>query len=240
MKLSKIKKIQHDYWILKELHGNSISERNRLEILSKDHGIDKCDVEFAVGYDLEKRPPLKKQKYGIIMGRFQPFHFGHQHIINEIILDGRKPIVILGDDNGKDPKKNPLSVSQRMTLIEQVFPREYIIFSVKDNPDSWTDWFNELTDKLKTVAEDFDDVALYYHNKECDRYDYFDCNGREYFNEFYTVIFEDAGIQLREVEFVDRSDIKIDANARNIRDDFEAYKHLMDGRNYWTLKNWGW
>jgi len=177
-------------------------------------------------------------KYGFIMGRFQPFHFGHQHIINEIILDGRTPIILIGDDNGKSPNKNPLSNTERKVLIEQVFPNLCEIRFIKDN-DDWTSWFNEINDSLMEIAKK-EDIALYFHNKEIDRYCSFECNGKVYENEFYTKIFEDAGYQMTPVEFVERSDIHVDADARNLRENFEDFRHLIDGRNYWTLKGWGW
>ena len=82
--------------------------------------------------------------------------------------------------------------------------------------------------------------SLFYHNKPEDCYSTFECNGKKYENSFYTEIFRNYGFSMKEVEFVERSDIHIDADAKNIRENFEAFKHLMDGRNYWTLKGWGW
>ena len=234
MKTEDIKRIQHSFNMFKELHGDSVPEDQLYFIVASETSFPIEDVKKAI----ETGENIKPQEYGIVIGRFQPFHFGHQHIINEIILDGRKPIVILGDDNGKDKKKNPLSFEQRKILIEQVFPGECYIIQQFDNED-WNIWFNEVVEKVSKIS-DPKYSYLYYHNKECDRYDYFECNGKEYFNEFYTAVYKDAGINLREVEFVKRSDIHIDADARNIRDDFEDFKHLLDGRNYWQLKKWGW
>jgi hypothetical protein len=119
-----------------------------------------------------------------------------------------------------------------------VFPGECIFVPIKDNPD-WTEWFKSIEDSLKGIAPK-ENIALFFHNKEVDRYAEFECNGKKYQNEFYTKIYEDAGYDLIPVEFVERTDIKVDADARNIRDNFEDFKHLMDGRNYWTLKKWGW
>jgi len=236
MNKAKINKIKHAYKILKELHGNSSPEDELIGIVSRDFSVSVEDTEWAIDYN--NGSVLPAIKYGIVKGRFQPFHFGHQHIINEIILDGRTPIVIIGDDDGKNPEKNPLTISQRMQLIEQVFPGMCIFVPIKDNND-WTEWFASIESALINIAPK-EDIALFFHNKEVDRYAEFECNGKKYCNEFYTKIYEDAGYNLIPVEFVERTDIKVDADARNIRENFEAFKHLMDGRNYWKLKGWGW
>lgn len=36
-------------------------------------------------------------KYGILVGRLQPLHAGHQHLIDTIIADDREPIITLGN-----------------------------------------------------------------------------------------------------------------------------------------------
>lgn len=177
-------------------------------------------------------------KYGLVIGRFQPFHFGHEHIINEIILDGKVPIVIIGDDDGQNTKKNPLEPHQVQELIETVFPGVCKFVHIKDK-NNWTKWFDSIGFAVKKIA-DIEDLTLYYYNKEVDRYKYFEAYNREYHNEFYTEIFKDNGIKIKEIEFVNRSDIHVQADATNLRDNFEEFKHLLDGRVYWKLKGWGW
>lgn len=179
-------------------------------------------------------------KFGMVIGRFQPFHFGHEHIINEIILDGKTPIVLITSDNYKNPERNPLSFLQRMTLIETVFPGECICINIEDN-DCWDTWYDTIVQELSKFEEinSPGDVTLYYNNKEVDRYKEFTFRNTTYSNEFYTKIFEDE-FCTKQVEFVSRSDIHVDADATNLRDNFEDFKHLLDGRVYWKLKEWGW
>ena len=35
-------------------------------------------------------------KKALILGRFQPFHFGHLNVINEVIKEGLLPIIGIG------------------------------------------------------------------------------------------------------------------------------------------------
>ena len=57
-------------------------------------------------------------KFGMFIGRCQPFHKGHTEIINEILLAGLTPIIVLGSSNDdRDRLKNPLTYAQRKELI---------------------------------------------------------------------------------------------------------------------------
>jgi cytidyltransferase-like protein len=178
------------------------------------------------------------KQYGLFIGRFQPFHLGHQAIINEIILDGKIPIIVIGDDNEADLKRNPLSYEQRKELIQLVYPSECLFVQSFDATD-WTDWFTWTISKVAFLTP-LETVTLYYHNKESDRYKFFEYGGKEYHNEFYTKIFEDYGIKMKSIEFVVRTDIHIKADATNLRESFEDFKHLLDGRVYQALKTLGW
>jgi len=175
-----------------------------------------------------------------VLGRFQPFHFGHQQIINEIILDGRIPVVLIGSTNqDRDLEKNPLSFDERERMIKLVYP-DIICLDIPDT-SSWDKWIEII---LKELGHQAKTCTLYYHNKEVDRYEEFKYAGVVYKNYFYTKIFEllaEQGIieGLKEIEFVGRTDINIDANARDIRHNFEDMKHLLDGRVYWYLKDLG-
>lgn len=188
------------------------------------------------------------KKFGMFIGRCQPFHKGHIEIINEILLDGLTPIIVLGSSNdNRDKLKNPLTYAQRKELIRLVFPNTPIVFIRGLDFNDWFDWFYGLIGNIEqTLYEEFDysddikkDIILYSHNKEVDRTS-FSFNNKEYNNTFYTDIFEEYGIKLTQVEFVKRTDVKIDANARDIRNNIENMKHLIDSRCYFKLKEWNW
>ncbi len=179
--------------------------------------------------------------YGLIIGRFQPFHYGHQHIVNEVLLDGKIPLIVLGDDSGRNTKRNPLSFEQRKELITLIYPNCEILFiKISDNPN-WGSWFETIEKGITFNGKiPKENITLFFNNKEVDRYDHFEVSGKEYKNEFYTKIFEDNGFKLKRVEFIERSDLRVDADATNIRDNFEDFKHLLDARIYLKLKVWGW
>lgn len=190
-----------------------------------------------------------KKKFGVFIGRMQPFHKGHQEIINEILLDGLIPIIVLGSSNAdRNLHKNPLTYAQRKELIRLVYPNVPIVFVRGTDAMDWDVWFKNLTAEIKTVLyREFDDdvqcvadvATLYFHNKEVDRCTFI-FDGVEYQDAFYTEAFSSKGFSLKPIKFVKRDDIKIDSNARDIRDNLENMKHLLDARCYSKLKEWGW
>ena len=101
-------------------------------------------------------------------------------------------------------------------------------------------WFDNVLNTIKYSAlVEPSDVTLYYHNKEVDRTT-FTYKGNEYVNKFYTDIFKENGFNMKQIEFVDRADFKIDSNARDIRSDIEGFKHFLDARIYRILKSKNW
>ena len=192
------------------------------------------------------------KKFGLFIGRCQPFHKGHIEIINEILLAGLIPIIVLGSSNDdRDKSKNPLTYAQRKELIRLVFPNTPIVFIRGIDYDSWDKWYWNLMNSIEdTIKYEFDlkynteddfinSITLFSHNKEVDRTT-FEWNNKVWENTFYTDIFEFMKFQIRQIQFVKRTDVKIDANARDIRDNLERMKHLLDARCYHKLKEWGW
>jgi len=57
------------------------------------------------------------QPASLFVGRFQPFHDGHKKLMESVLKNG-KPIVVAIRDT-EISKKNPLSVTERWTLIQQ-------------------------------------------------------------------------------------------------------------------------
>ena len=74
--------------------------------------------ETMLKYNMDNRT-----KWGIMIGRFQPFTKGHDETIQEMIRDGVKPLIIIGSID-KDDERNPLTFDERKKLIKKVYPME--------------------------------------------------------------------------------------------------------------------
>lgn len=225
--------IIHQYNILKELHGKNHTEDFYIQSICETSGERFSDIKQII----EKIKPGKIEhldEYGVVIMRAQPFHKAHMKIINQIILDGKIPFVLLGSDYGKDKIKNPLSVIQRKELIEIIYPTECIIDWVGDNED-WDFWFNSIGMILiGSSGRERGQFTLYTHRKEQDKRD-FTYGGKEYFNESYPILFESIGIEVKDLDMV-CCDLNQEIHGTNIRNSEDMAKIHLDARVYWKLK----
>jgi len=110
--------------------------------------------------------------YGVFIGRFQPFHKGHEAIINEIIERGYEPVVIIGSCQESGTEKNPYSYETRKTKISKVFPSIRILYS-EDKPTD-EEWTKDIRSKLYhsygvSMAVSTNVDKFFYYDKPEDR-----------------------------------------------------------------------
>ncbi len=60
----------------------------------------------------------------VFIGRFQPFHKGHQYVIKQALDQGRKVILLCGSAHQPRSLRNPWFVAEREELILSCFSRE--------------------------------------------------------------------------------------------------------------------
>ena len=74
-------------------------------------------------------------KKGLILGRFQPFHFGHLKLIESIVNDKVLPLICIGSAQYSHTVDNPFTVKERKEMIMAVLQSlncEYEIFEIPD------------------------------------------------------------------------------------------------------------
>jgi bifunctional NMN adenylyltransferase/nudix hydrolase len=64
----------------------------------------------------------KQYDYGIVIGRFQPFHLAHQDLIQHSLSLAEKVIIILGSARSASDVKNPFTPAMREEMIRACFP----------------------------------------------------------------------------------------------------------------------
>lgn len=64
-------------------------------------------------------------KYSLFIGRFQPFHAGHQALIQSVLDEGKNVCVALRLTD-KD-EKNPYTVEERAEMIHKALPQVKVI-----------------------------------------------------------------------------------------------------------------
>ena len=75
---------------------------------------------------------MKQYKTGLVIGRFQPIHIGHEKIINKALELCDKVIVFVGSSDKSGTKDNPLSYDFRKGLLELIYGNNIEIYPLKD------------------------------------------------------------------------------------------------------------
>ena len=182
----------------------------------------------------KNRQNKRNYSVGVYLGRFQPFHHGHNSIIQQIIMDGRIPLLLIGH-KGSLNDRHPLSITQIKELIRLLYPENQVMIEYVEDNDSWDKWYDTLMYKIN-LNTTLNNIVIYSHEKECDnttfrfRDKYFvNCSQNECF------IVDDIPIKYCE-EYIDNKGQVL--SATKIREDKEYAMQHLDARIFKQLEEW--
>ncbi len=154
----------------------------------------------------------KKYDYGIVIGRFQPFHLAHQDLINHALTLSEKVVIILGSARSAPDVKNPFTPAMREEIIRASYPKdsENLIFrAVRDYPYNDHVWTAEVQNIVNQIVEDDDKehekIAMVGFFKDKSSY-YLNLFPQWNFEEFYCADKQNLkinGTQIREKYFAE-------------------------------------
>lgn len=115
----------------------------------------------------------KAFKLGIIVGRFQTFHTGHEYMVNKACAVCDRVGVLVGSSQESGTAKNPYSYELRKKMLRQVFGNAVSIHPLPDigvgNNATWGNYV------LQNVRQHFQTAPdLLISGKEARRLDWFD------------------------------------------------------------------
>jgi nicotinamide-nucleotide adenylyltransferase len=96
---------------------------------------------------------MRRYKTGLLIGRFQPFHKGHLHLIKRSLHYVDKLIIGIGTANRID-QQNPLKIETRKNILRKVLTYEKLnkrikkIISIDDYLESDDLWLREALKKV--------------------------------------------------------------------------------------------
>lgn len=113
-------------------------------------------------------------KYGVVIGRFQPFHNGHLALLRSALESAKQVIVLVGSHQSALTIKNPFSATTRIGMMQQAFTErelERLTFRpVHDHLYRERDWVSEVRQIVEHETGDSDDITLIGHNKDHSSY----------------------------------------------------------------------
>ena len=103
----------------------------------------------------------KKYHFGIVIGRFQPFHSAHQQLIERALNLAENVIIILGSARSASDIKNPFTPEMREEIIRACFAKDenkrLIFRGVRDYPYNDHVWTTEIQNTVNQIAEETDE-----------------------------------------------------------------------------------
>ena len=102
---------------------------------------------------------MTKADFGVFIGRFQPLHSGHEHVIRQALEQVQRLIVLVGSANVARDPRNPFTFDERAAMLRSVFAYELaegrlIIAPLDDHPYSDTAWVAEVQARVKAIVLD--------------------------------------------------------------------------------------
>lgn len=179
---------------------------------------------------------MKKYDFGIVIGRFQPFHLAHQNLIQHSLSLAEKVIVVLGSARSASDIKNPFTPAMREEIIRACFPddSDRLIFrAVRDYPYNDHIWTSEVQNVVGEITEDDEktdpQIAIIGFFKDRSSY-YLNLFPQWNFEEFYCAdkqLLTLSASQIREKFFDGDSDWK-EFLPPQVRAALEVFKQTED------------
>src|SRR5687768_14323378 len=102
---------------------------------------------------------MKKADFGVFIGRFQPLHIGHEHVIRQALDQVKHLIVLVGSANVARDPRNPFTFEERAAMIRSAFTYEMaegrvIVEPLHDHLYSDTAWVTQVQRRVNSIVLD--------------------------------------------------------------------------------------
>jgi len=112
----------------------------------------------------------KKYHAAVFIGRMQPFHQGHSHIVKRALDQADEVIIVVGSSFAARSFRNPFTFDERKTMIKQLFPQENVkVVPVSDYPYDDNKWVAAVQSVVMAAMKFIPgpaSVALVGHKKD--------------------------------------------------------------------------
>lgn len=124
---------------------------------------------------------------GLIVGRFQTFHKGHQSLVETALKLCDRVIVLVGSAQESGTERNPFNVATRMNVIRECYPDKdrvqiYALPDLTNENDITTDWGRFVLDNVDRYIYKVPEIMIYGNDEARSRW--FDLNDIKDTGEF--------------------------------------------------------
>ncbi len=108
--------------------------------------------------DKAQKPPAgRRPSFGVFIGRFQPLHIGHEHVIRQALDQVDRLIVLVGSANVARDPRNPFTFDERAHMLRSAFAYEQsqerlVIEPLNDHLYSDTAWTAEVQRRVHQIV----------------------------------------------------------------------------------------
>ena len=111
---------------------------------------------------------------GLLVGRFQTFHKGHQHLIETGLMLCDRLLVLVGSAQECGTERNPLNVETRISMIKAVFLTDrvmiYALSDLTDETDIRPEWGRYVLDSADRYIYKAPELMIYGNDESRSRW----------------------------------------------------------------------
>lgn len=103
-----------------------------------------------------------KKDVTVYIGRFNPFHLGHAHVLERSLKTSKLTIVLVGSSGQARNLKNPFTFAERKEMIQAFVDQapvgsigDLIILPLRDYPYSHNTWIKSVQHSVTTAVEQY-------------------------------------------------------------------------------------
>lgn len=111
---------------------------------------------------------------GLIVGRFQTFHKGHQRLIDTGLMLCDRLLLLVGSAQECGTERNPLNIRTRIDMVRTVYPTDrimvYALSDMTDENDIRPEWGRYLLDNVDRYIYKAPELMVYGNDESRSRW----------------------------------------------------------------------
>lgn len=116
---------------------------------------------------------MKPYDTGLIVGRFQTLHIGHQSLIDTGIKLCDRVLVLVGSAQECGTERNPLNINTRTKMLKEVYGDQIMIYAIADmtnENDIRPEWGRFLLENVDRYIYKAPDLMIYGNDEARSRW----------------------------------------------------------------------